>query len=53
MGHNPFYLGLGFQPLSPIDAAIAFATTKAYSNHIQSEADRAKKFIDHIQHIHQ
>ena len=26
-GHNPFHVGLGFQPLCPIDVAIPFATT--------------------------
>ena len=27
IGHNPFQVGLGFQPLCPIDVAMSFATT--------------------------
>ena len=50
-GHNPFQVGLGFQPLCLIDMAIPFATTQADSAHVQSEADKANSFIDHIQHI--
>jgi hypothetical protein len=31
IGHNPFQVGLGFQPLCPIDVAIPFAVTQADS----------------------
>ena len=46
-------MGLGFQPLCPIDVAMPFATTQAYSAHVQYEADKLKSFIEHIQRIHQ
>ena len=49
--HNPFQVGLGFQPLCPIDVAMPFAATQADSAHVQSEAEKANKFIDFIQHI--
>lgn len=52
-GHNPFQVGLGFQPLFPIDVSIPFAATQEDSTHVQSEADRANKVINYIQHIHQ
>jgi hypothetical protein len=39
-GHNPFQVGLGFQPLCPIDVAIPFAATQVDSAHVQSEADK-------------
>ena len=52
-GHNPFQVGLGFQPLCPTDAAMPFVATLVDSTHVQFEADRAKNFIDHILHIHQ
>jgi hypothetical protein len=49
--HNPFQVGLGFQPLCPIDIAMPFVATQEYSAHVQSEADNANNFIEHIQHI--
>ena len=52
-GHNPFQVGLGFQPLCPIDVAMPFATTTADSAHVQSETNKENNFIEHIQHIHQ
>jgi hypothetical protein len=51
--HNPFQVGLGFQPLCRIDVAMPFAATQADSSHVQSEADKAKNFIERIQHIFQ
>jgi hypothetical protein len=51
--HSPFQVGLGFQPLYPIDVAIPFASTWANSAHVQSKANKANNFIEHIQHIHQ
>jgi hypothetical protein len=51
--HNPFQVGLGFQPLCPIDVAMPFAATQADSAHVQSEADKANNFIERIQHIRQ
>ena len=51
-GHNPFQLGLGFQPLCPIDVAMPFAATHADSAHVWFETDKENNFIEHIQHIH-
>lgn len=51
--HNPFQVGLGFQPLCPIDVAIPFVVTQVDSAHVQFEAGKANKFIEHIQHIFQ
>jgi hypothetical protein len=51
--HNPFQVSLGFQPLCPIDVAMPFVTTQADSTHVQSKADKANIFIEHIQHIRQ
>jgi hypothetical protein len=52
-GHSPFQVGLGFQPLGPIDVALPLATTQTNSSHVQSEADKATRFIERIQHIRQ
>ena len=49
--HNPFQVGLGFQPLGPIDAALPFASTQADSSHQHTEVDEATRFIEWIQHI--
>jgi hypothetical protein len=51
--HSPFQVGLGVQPLGPIDVALPLATTPTYSSHVQSETDKATKLIERIQHIHQ
>ena len=51
--YNPFQVGLGFQPLCPIDIAMPFAATQADSTHIQSEVSKANNFIERIQHIRQ
>jgi hypothetical protein len=51
--HNPFQVGLGFQPLCPIDIAMPLVATQEESAHVQSEADKANNFIEHIQHIYQ
>jgi hypothetical protein len=52
-GHSPFQVGLGSQPLGPIDVALPLATTQIDSSHVQSEANIATKFIERFQHIHQ
>jgi len=49
--HNPFQVGLRFQPLFPIDVAIPFAATHEDSAHVKSEVDMANSLIEHIQHI--
>ena len=46
--HNPFQVGLGFQPLCPIDVAIAFAATQVDSAHVELEAFKGNNFIEHI-----
>ena len=46
--HSPFQVGLGFQPLCPIDVAMPFATTQANSAHIQFEFSKENKFIECI-----
>ena len=46
--HSPFQVGLGFQPLCPIDVAMPFAATQADLAHVQSEADEANSFIERI-----
>jgi hypothetical protein len=46
-------VGLGFQPLEPIDVALPLATTQTNSSPDQSTIDKATKFIERIQHIHQ
>ena len=48
IGHNPFQVGMGFQPLCPIDVAMTFLVTQADSAHVQSKAYKVKKFIEHI-----
>jgi hypothetical protein len=51
--HNPFQVGLGFQPLCPIDVAMPFVATQVDLAHVQSKADKANNFIECIQHIRQ
>jgi hypothetical protein len=35
--HSPFQVGLGFQPLGPIDVALPFPSTQRDSSHVQYE----------------
>jgi hypothetical protein len=51
--HNPFQVGLGFQPLGPMDVALPLAATLTDSSPAPTEADKASWFIEWIQHIHQ
>jgi hypothetical protein len=51
--HSPFQVGLGFQPLSPIDVAPPLASTQEESSHAQYEVEKATKFIERIHHIRQ
>ena len=46
-------MGLGFQPLCPIDVAMPFATTQDDSTHVQSKFDKENNFIERIQQIRQ
>lgn len=43
--HSPFNVGLGFQPLCPIDVAISFVATKVDSTHVQAKDDNTNKFL--------
>jgi hypothetical protein len=51
--HIPFQVALGFQPLGPIDFSLPLSTKMTNSSHIQSEIEKATKFIKQIQHIRQ
>jgi hypothetical protein len=52
-GHIPFQVGLGFQPLGPIDIALPLVTTQIDSSHVHSETAKFTGFIEWIQHIRQ
>jgi hypothetical protein len=52
-GHSPFQACMGFQPLAPIDVALPIASTQATSCLAQTEVEKATKFVERIQHIHQ
>jgi hypothetical protein len=47
--HNPFQVGLGFQPLGPIDVALPLTSTN--SSPAPTEAHKDTRFIEPIQHI--
>jgi hypothetical protein len=49
--HNPFQVVLRFQPLGPIDVALPLAVTSVDSSPAPTEADKATRFIEWIQHI--
>jgi hypothetical protein len=51
--HIPFQVGLGFQPLGPIDVSLPLGVTSTDSSPVPTEADKATRFIEWIQHIHQ
>jgi hypothetical protein len=46
-------VGLGFQPLGPIDVALPLATTHTKSSPDQSAVKKNTRFIEMIQHIRQ
>jgi hypothetical protein len=46
-------VGLGFQPLGPIDVALPLAITSIEPYFAPTEADKATQFIEWIQHIRQ
>jgi hypothetical protein len=52
-GHNPFQVGLGFQPLGPMDVALPLVTTSVDSSPAPPKAEKATQFIERIQHIRQ
>jgi hypothetical protein len=49
--HSPFHVGLGFQPLGPIDVSLPLSTAKIDSSHDQYVINKATRFIERIQHI--
>jgi hypothetical protein len=51
--HNPFQVGLGFQPLGPMDVALPLENTLADSSPAPPEAEKATRFIEQIHHIRQ
>ena len=53
IGHNPFQVGLGFQPLGPIDVALPLESTQAEYSHAHTKAEKSTSFIEKIQHIQQ
>jgi hypothetical protein len=46
--HNPFQVGLGFQPLGPIDVALPLAVTLTDSSPAPTEAEKSTPFIERI-----
>jgi hypothetical protein len=44
-------VGLGFQPLGPIDVALPLTVTSTDSSLAPTEANKATQFIERIQHI--
>jgi hypothetical protein len=46
-------VGLGFQPLRPIDVALPLAVTLTDSSPAPTKTDKATRFIEQIQHIRQ
>ena len=50
-GHNPFWVGLGFHPLGPIDVALPLASTQDDSSHAHTEAEKYTDFIEKIHRI--
>jgi hypothetical protein len=49
--YNLFQVGLGFQPLGPIDVALPLVVTSTDSSPAPTEADKSTQFIERIQHI--
>jgi hypothetical protein len=49
--HNPFQVGLGFQPLGHMDVALLLATISADSFPTPPEDEKDTSFIEKIQHI--
>lgn len=48
--HSPFQMGLGFQPLGPIDVALPLTTAHTDTSPDHSTIDNTTRFIDRIQH---
>jgi hypothetical protein len=50
-GHNPFQVGLGFQPLGPIDVTLLLVVTSVVSYPTPTEDEKSTRFIERIHHI--
>jgi hypothetical protein len=46
--HIPFQVGLGFQPLGPMDVSLPLAATQEDSSHAPTGDDKATRFIEWI-----
>jgi hypothetical protein len=53
IGHNPFQVCLGFQPLAPIDIALHVASSLTESSHTQTKEDHATILVEWIQPLQQ
>jgi hypothetical protein len=51
--HSPFQVGIGFQPLGPINVELPLATAQTDSSLDQSAIKKSTIFIEWIRHIHQ
>ena len=51
--HNPFQVGLRFQPFGPIDVALPLAVTSVDSSPNPPESNKVTRLIEWIQYIHQ
>jgi hypothetical protein len=49
IGHILFQVGLGLQPLGPIDVALPLASTQVEYSHAHTKVDKATRFIENIQ----
>jgi hypothetical protein len=43
IGHDPFQVCLGFQPLAPIDITLLDASSSTKSSHTRTKVDRAAR----------
>jgi len=48
IGHNPFQVCLGFQPIALIDVDLPISLTREDSSHAQTEANKATRFAEWI-----
>jgi hypothetical protein len=53
IGHDPFQVCLGFQPLAPIDIALLAPSSRTKSSHTRTQADHAARSVERIQHLQQ
>jgi hypothetical protein len=51
--HNPFQVGLGFQPLGPINVVLPLVVTLTDSSPDPTEVDKGTRFIEMIHYIRQ